>query len=505
VKFIRTIKPAESESPLGHLVRLTEANRLRSPLELLRQAQPYPRNRILAGLIDMDSLATANGVATEDFGDPFAPFRRGGSRVSAKMTALCNVLVPNCAVKGIEESEFCAACVGESGLISAAWHLSNYTCCPRHGTTGEVQCTSCGKSATWIRPGLLTCSCGGSLASRSVRSPAESEMYVCDLIDRAFSSRAKIQKIAGFPSELGDLSLADLLVTVRFLALYSRPSGHAAAGTFDRVAPRMTNVGAEAFSNWPHGFRKALQTIETARGLPIHVGIARRIWIYERLGYERIKRPEFEFLRNEIDRFIDKPIKRRYRSFKGNIYFNVDEAAKDLEIDYRTLLLACDKGRIRSRKVTCDGVNGFEIDVEAVPDSLRVAGKSLEARKAARMLQIPPRLMMHASRLGLLERSHRGSQFRESGWSEEDIISFRARLDSTHGHPRLVRDKRKSERLVHLTEVLRKSRLTLEYRYFLLEEYLGGRLAIATSRGGFSGVLVPARISTLLAQTAWCE
>ena len=82
MKFIRTIKSTESESPLGHLVRLTEANRLRGPLELLRQAQSYPRSRILSSLIDVDSLATANGESAEEFGDPFAPFRMGATCTS---------------------------------------------------------------------------------------------------------------------------------------------------------------------------------------------------------------------------------------------------------------------------------------------------------------------------------------------------------------------------------------------------------------------------------------
>lgn len=82
MKFIRTIKSTESENPLGHLVRLTEANRLPGPLELLQQAQPYPRSRILASLIDVDSLATANGESAEEFGDPFAPFRRGATCTS---------------------------------------------------------------------------------------------------------------------------------------------------------------------------------------------------------------------------------------------------------------------------------------------------------------------------------------------------------------------------------------------------------------------------------------
>lgn len=131
--LLRTLVPAEGESPLSFLVRLADVNRVSSPIDVLRQCQNYPRNIILPALIDAHSLARANGISPIEFGDPFGVFRivKGGEGNRSEL--LCGLPVSRGTLRGIKDASFCVQCVTENKTIHAVWHISNYSCCHKHG------------------------------------------------------------------------------------------------------------------------------------------------------------------------------------------------------------------------------------------------------------------------------------------------------------------------------------------------------------------------------------
>jgi len=245
-------------------------------------------------------------------------------------------------------------------------------------------------------------------------------------------------------------------------------------------------------------------TIEKLRGKPINKTNGRQNWIYMLLGKERIERDELEFIKREIDRHIALTEKVKFRVYEGERYFNADEVANELRLDYRTILKAC-----RSKKIPCirsarHGLDGLIIDVKSLPSSMLIAGKPMRIRKAAHVLGIPVRLLRRAGELGLFMKTVRTYHFAGSGWSKEDVRKIRVILDSELTcRPTLAKEK--GVRLIPLRRVLRQSYLSLDYRYCLLERFLGSDIAVARRGSGFNGVLVSERVGALATQHAWSQ
>lgn len=65
----------------------------------------------------------------------------------------------------------CPACIKEKGIVDVCWDLTAFVACPVHGMRLLQRCPACNSGLTWLRPGLLTCSCGASLAD-AVSEPA---------------------------------------------------------------------------------------------------------------------------------------------------------------------------------------------------------------------------------------------------------------------------------------------------------------------------------------------
>ena len=503
--LLRTLVPAEGESPLSFLVRLADVNRVSSPIDVLRQCQNYPRNIILPALIDAHSLARANGISPIEFGDPFGVFRivKGGEGNRSEL--LCGLPVSRGTLRGIKDASFCVQCVTENKTIHAVWHISNYSCCHKHGEAGKVVCSSCSSPASWDRPGLLKCRCGGDLVAFKSRHISESEMSICALISRSFCPSLIDPKECKLPwYKLKHISVSDLLVTIRFFASHTTSVRRTSRGKVQREVSDNTAAAAAVFENWPHGFRSALMKIEELRGKPINKSSGRQNWIYTLLGKERIERKELGFIKSEIDRHIALNEKINFRVYEGEKYFNADEVAEELGLDYRTILKACKSEKIPCIRATRRGVDGLMIDVKSLPSNMLIAGKPMRIRKAAHVLGIPVRLLRRAEQSGLFMKTVRAYYFAGSGWSKEDVGKIRLILDAELTcRPTLAKEK--GVRLIPLRHVLRQSYLLLDYRYYLLEQFLSSDIAVARRGSGFNGVLVSEHLGALATQQAWSQ
>lgn len=498
--FLRPLPPAPWESPFSHLIRLTESNRESSPVRLLRQCQTYPRNNIIAGLINVPALAQANGSATQEFCKSFEAFRR--QKRGMKMLSGVSVIAGG--IRALKEASFCLQCAQSDGIIEVVWHIANFTCCPKHGVAQTVVCERCGKPASWNRPSPLRCGCGGGLIAKETRRATESEIVVCGIMRRAFIADAPLIDLKSMPiRELGNLPLADLLRVIRFFASHTTEVQRSQKGKVKSEVLANTPAGAAVFDEWPCNFRSALDTIERVRGRSIHVGDDRRNWICHMLGTARLKRPEFEFIRKEIQQRVTLTRRERMTVVSETPYFEIRTTTRLLGVDQRTLLRACRNGTVPCTPTKRNGIDGFVVDHQNITTSLLRAGTPMQYRDAARLLGLPVRLLKLAETSRLFTKTMRSYHFREGGWARQDIQNIRSKLDMVVT-PKLA-SRAKVRNLVPLRSVLRESYLSLEYRYALLKRYLSGRLGAVRRGKGFSGVLVDDRLRTLEAQRSWAK
>ena len=501
MKLLRTVPPVAGESPFSHLIRLTAANRESTPVRLLRQCQAYPRNHLIPGFIDASALAKANGTLVNEFSRSFEAFRRqerGTSTISG-----VPVLVGG--IRSLNDASFCLQCARDDGIKKSVWHLSNYSSCHKHRVAQGLACAHCGRPASWNRPGLLRCGCGGELVAKETRRATGAESAMCGLMHRAFFPGDPVLDVKSMPIDaLGRLPLPDLQRVIRFFASHTIEVRRSSQGKVESRVLANTSVGAAAFEEWPFGFRTALDAIERVRGKPIHVGDVRRNWICHMLGEKRLKRPEFEFIRNEIEQRVPPNRRERRNVIADVVYFEIESSAKKLGVDPRTLLKGCRDGTVRCTQTTRNGVDGLVVDHENLPAHLLSAGTPIGIRDAARTIGIPLRLLKLAEASRLFTKTLRSFHFRGVGWTREDVHRISLRLDEGGARNCLSPPARKGT-FVPLRSVLRESFLSLDYRHSLLKRYLSGKLVVVQRGKGFDGVLVEGRLRSTEAERIWTK
>lgn len=497
--LLRTVSLARGESPFSHLIRLTAANRESTPARLLRHFQAYPRSTLLAGLIDMAAFSKANGSEMEDVCGSFDAFRRKGMQGGS----ISGVPVLSGGMRPLSDASFCLPCARADGYIEAVWHLSNYSCCPKHRLVQRISCDQCGSGASWNRPGLFDCKCGGSLIGREIRRPGGAEVAVCGIMRCAFFPEAEPCGRVAMPiDQLRRLSLEDFQLVIRFFASHTVDVRRTSTGKVSQGVLANTARGAAAFDNWPFGFRAALDSIERVRGKPLHASAGRHKWIVQILGRSRLEKPEFKFISSEINARIRQPERERMNVVEGVAYFGIGEAARRLSVDPRTLLKACCDGAVSCIPTKRNGREGFVVETKSIPLAMRKSGKPMEFRMAARSIGLPQSLLRRAEESKLFEKTVRAFSFRGGGWAMEDVKRIRRKLDDASlASPSLP--SLKGREVVSLSHVLRQSFLSVGYRYSLLTSFLGGDLAVIRKGAGFRGVCVDGAIRSTRAQLAW--
>jgi hypothetical protein len=158
----RTPAPYADETLFAYMLRLSEANCYPDPRYLAYAAgvdrthwnRPYP---------SYPAAQLAPLVGLED-----KIFERMGYRAvvgnSLRFKLLDHAMGLRAAnVLRLERSAFCVQCVREDGYVRAFWDIGSAVACPRHSCWGIDRCSTCERSLTWYRPGLLKCRCNADL------------------------------------------------------------------------------------------------------------------------------------------------------------------------------------------------------------------------------------------------------------------------------------------------------------------------------------------------------
>lgn len=236
--------PRASESLLGYVLRLTEANGYAGPGAIRRVAGlPAP---FAARPCDLSGLATAVGNQTDlTTLERLAAWPDAAGLVRLGATRLHPALV------SFSRPRVCVRCVEEGQEIEPAWDVIGCAACPRHGTVLTDAC-ACGRPLGWDRPGLARCRCWRTLDVSARDAPSS-------VIEVAGTVIALSKGERGLHDRLPLTSLDAFAHVVRFLGcegatsvewrshLMAKPTVEGSLAAAGRAAP--------VLANWPQGWR----------------------------------------------------------------------------------------------------------------------------------------------------------------------------------------------------------------------------------------------------------
>lgn len=160
--LVRTPTPYSTESNRGFVLRVCEENGYERPGYLLKLLGCKPDAMIYTQNLRLDPLEQLLGLPQKSL--EYMTYNEVGARIARWDSLLGHKLemAKHCKVVRLWEVAFCPNCIEEKGFLDVFWELRLAVACPIHRRVLVSVCPHCGKRASWQRPGLLRCACGGS-------------------------------------------------------------------------------------------------------------------------------------------------------------------------------------------------------------------------------------------------------------------------------------------------------------------------------------------------------
>jgi hypothetical protein len=252
--LVRHPPPYLTESLLGYVVRLTEANGYASPRNLYR----------LAGMNGGETSATTFGcskfaaIATH----PASCLERIAFKPSLSESPTLSLLGNRVGASDLNltGAKVCPDCVAEKGFIEAHWHIELMVACPIHEQSAVWFCPKCKHRLSWMRPGLLTCRCGASLSVDMHITYSKPDLWLLDLIrQKALGDQTPPVRESIMPDEqLATTSLQSLLSLIRFLGKYRMIASWSKR---PQMGKNILQAAAVVLTDWPDNFLKLLRDL----------------------------------------------------------------------------------------------------------------------------------------------------------------------------------------------------------------------------------------------------
>lgn len=212
--------PSQDESLSNYCLRVSESNGYSTPSMMLTMAGVSPRVHVgvneadkVAALVNADPTLLKSIAYIRKVGAKQGTWRRGDQQYRP-----CEVTP--------RFTRICPSCIQELGYARAIWDIRLVVACPRHQILLLDTCPACGKTLTWKRRGLLTCSCGHSINRDACSSAPEWTTRVSLLIEQAILGKRKELDQSWFPHEVTQLPPEDLLPFLTYWAtILSRKMG----------------------------------------------------------------------------------------------------------------------------------------------------------------------------------------------------------------------------------------------------------------------------------------
>lgn len=268
-------RPSKEESLSNYCLRVSESNGYHTPAMMLTIAGVCSRVHVgineadrVAALVDVDQSLLRSMAYVRKDNDKHGTWCRGDHTFRP-----CEVTP--------RFTRVCPECIQELGYARAIWDVRLVVACPRHHKLLLDTCPACGKTLTWMRRGLLTCSCGHHINSDACRPAPEWTTRVASLIESTLlkgDNEDLEQK--WFPQEVMQLSPEDLL---SFLTYWATILSRRLTPSTDKVLTHRTgfsvsdlwevlNIAGQEITEWPLSHARTIARLfESHRHFGNHV------------------------------------------------------------------------------------------------------------------------------------------------------------------------------------------------------------------------------------------
>lgn len=479
--LVVTPRPESTESLMGYLLRVTEANGYPTLSYVLASMRGNWYCSAI-GRLDAGPLATIAGLAPQEVA-------RLTLRPEEKPRAYIRVHgndLPSYEVT-MRRPKFCPLCLAEGSVCEAFWDLAQAVACPIHRVMLVSQCGRCQSNLSWSRSEVKRCRCGADLTRQRARRAAPA---LCELMGAMRHLVYRDDVVAPMPDAMLHLAHLDLrrlckLLWVMSGALHQYEGGESLPKARSRYLPQLERV-ASALTHWPVGFQAFLsKTYGSELDSAVELPNFRKLfnWLLIRL----IKHDEgdgsaYAFLEAQVYRFGARYWTCKAMSREGATaslmpattrWGTISEGAEILGLHMATMKKLIETGRIKTRTITDKSKRNIVVDLDwARAQPGRSHHRPLGPRQAARILGISIGAVKVLRTRGLIGRSRRIS---ENGvFAKEDILSLRAMITSAVSSA----PKRTHKHFPTMDRLARKMHLSAEHKATLYQAILDGRLAV---------------------------
>ncbi len=434
--LVVTPKPQPSESLIGYVIRLTEANGYDTPGRILCYAG-YASSSDLNFSCDLSLLAGIVGHDAEDWvkvsyrrslSGKCGPVYLGEHQISEGRPF--RVVTP-------KRTSVCPQCVLDKGYLDRFWDLTLATCCPIHACKAVRNCPSCKKSVSWLRPGLLTCRCGASLGDRAYPCADKDELEMVRLLKAKFDepSLNRYENKVGFPIEdLAKLSFDHCATLLFILGQHIQGLSSQEALTAPDV---VATVAARALRHWPRGFHNALRKLgargefgqDVRRGLRDTYGA-----LYRNLSKQKKAGFDTSFIIREFDQFLSrefaKELLREISLSQTNALWlahsmSLDSICSRFAISRKQLGSWCGHNDVEHERMTPEQLLHFVTETQIVAYIKVASERRIMQRKAAALVELPVAVLKGLVQLGLVRTQNESGRAASFSRSEIEALSLR--------------------------------------------------------------------------------
>jgi len=175
--LMRTPGYRTQESPLHYFLRLSEANGYETPaviLQLVTRGVDW-RTTVNWDCAHLNAVLPACRQVSANF-----TYRWPTSDHKCDLSLLGKFVL--CKHLDVRHAGICPDCINELGYVTAWWGLKYAIACPAHHRMLLQSCPGCSKRISYLRRGLLRCSCGASLKNESQEKPSIELSWLMSLL-----------------------------------------------------------------------------------------------------------------------------------------------------------------------------------------------------------------------------------------------------------------------------------------------------------------------------------
>ena len=317
----------------------------------------------------------------------------------------------------------CPECIHELGYAPAWWDLRYAIACSAHRRMLVFRCPKCGKRLLHLRRGLLTCSCGASLADSPEEEPSSEIIWLMNLLKEKVEDPldGSESSITQRPLRPEDADLDTLCTIIRSLGLAEhRMSGAEGGPGPSSAVPRWLPAVATFLYDWPKGVHEFCARWQGYSATRCSKQSLRTIfpWAFQALFKSRHKRRDrtlfvidavLGYVSSEIPGLAVDIRARDLRQLpqEGHTYCGVASAAKRASIPRHTIIKLIRRGDVQYRTARRGSRKVYEIKAETA-ENLRIdyhpALLNLESPK---LLGVTHTLFRDLRLSGTLKKQHR--------------------------------------------------------------------------------------------------